>query len=190
MADFAALGQMLKHTNICCTAVTHRHRIISIPLPPLLHPSAHCHSLLFFPSFSLICIIHSLLLKLKMHVHTHTHRTDRWYHCLQTRCRAENVRGMKGRRECPGKINTYIHKHTYICIHNNTIIILGTGLGTNLGKTPVCQLTAPDDLPKPAGEEHTVSHTHMHTHRLNYAETCVRTRGQYRRKKILCTQTK
>ena len=69
-----------------------------------------------------------------------------------------NVRGMKGRRECSGKINT--HTHT----RNNTIIILGTGLGTNLGKTLMCQLTAPDDLPKPAGEEHTVAHTHIHTH--------------------------
>lgn len=62
-----------------------------------------------------------------------------------------NVKGMKGSVECSGKINT----HT----RNNTIIILGTGLGTNLGKTLMCQLPAPDDLPKPAG-----GGTHVTTH--------------------------
>ena len=41
-----------------------------------------------------------------------------------------NVRGLKGRRECSGKINIHIQTH----MRNNTRIILGTNLGTKLGK--------------------------------------------------------
>lgn len=39
---------------------------------------------------------------------------------------------------------------------------MGTGLGTELGKTLMCQLSVPDDLPKPAGVEPAVAHAHKH----------------------------
>lgn len=131
------------------------HRIISIPLLPPLRPPAHCHPLLLFLIPSLICIIYSLLLKLKTQAHTHSYTlTDG---TTGFRCSVEReCEGNEGKKENVGKINTHMH--------NNTIIILGSGLGTNLGKTLMCQLTAPNDLPKPAGDEHTVAHMHTRAH--------------------------
>lgn len=66
MADFAALGQTLRHTN------THTlTESFPFHFSLLLHPSAYCHPLLSFLVLSLICILYS-----PSETHTHPEMTD------------------------------------------------------------------------------------------------------------------